>query len=174
MSSSYGSILQRASEAHATLAGSRAAALQASKAVSKPAPAPFLAMAKPLSTAKADSPRDERKKIGVVAGDTVLGVHDRLQVKRYGSYGHALKTYAMVPIAGYFFLTGKYLIALPFLVMIGYFIARYREDHGKYLSWKKRPVVIPDMALYDKNPKLVRFEGLHTFLSPSALPTIVD
>lgn len=160
------SIAIKAAEAHSKLA--------------KPVAAPAASALRPVSlapepkAAAREKPKEERKRISLTTGDTAMGVHDKLQQKRYGSYGHAMKVYLSMPVAGYFFLTGKFMIAIPFFIIIGYFLARYREDHGKYLSWKKRPVIVPDMSIFDKSPKVLKWESLHGVLNPPSPPTIVD
>lgn len=162
-------IAVKAAEAHSKLA--KPAAAPAAQAASTLKPVSLFPA--PKAAAK-EKPKEERKKISLTTGDTAMGVHDKIQQKRYGSYGHALKVYLSVPVAGYFFLTGKFMVAIPFFIIVGYFLARYREDHGKYVSWKKRPVIVPDMAIFDKSPKVLKWESLHGVLNPPSPPTIVD
>jgi hypothetical protein len=164
------SLSEKAAEAHSKLAKSAVVSAPSSAPKAAPKPAPKeVKVEKPK-----EKPKEERKKISLTTGDTAMGVHDKLQQKRYGSYGHALKVYLSAPVAGYLFISGDFLFAIPFIFIAGYFAARYREDHGKYLSWKKRPVIVPDMGIFDKNPKVLWGEGLHGFLNPPAPPTIVD
>jgi hypothetical protein len=164
------SLAQKVADAQAKLAKSAKPAV-----TNESRPAPKLE-AKPAAkpAAKDENAAAERKKIAITAGETALGIHHRLQRKRYGSYFLALKAYALVPVAGFLFLSGKYLFAVPFIILIGYYYSKYEEDHKRYTSWKKRPAIIPDMAIYDVKPKTVAWEGLHGLLNPPTPRTIID
>lgn len=163
------SLAQKAADAQARLAKPATPAVKA-----EPKPAPKLEIKPVAKPSAAEKAAAERKKIAITAGETALGIHHRLQQKRYGSYFLALKAFALTPVAGFLFLSGKYLFAVPFIILIGYYYSKYEEDHKRYTSWKKRPAIIPDMALYDVKPKTVAWEGLHGLLNPPTPPTIID
>lgn len=124
--------------------------------------------------AKPEKPEFERKKLSITVADTVLGVHHKVQEKRYSSYYTATKVAVLAPVAGLFFLSGSYTVAILIAVGTGYYYGKFKQIRERYAAMKKRTVIVPDMLLYDRFATRMPLDTLHEKLKPSAPPTIFD
>jgi hypothetical protein len=122
---------------------------------------------------KKEEPKE--KKMPMMWENTIKGVHDKVQSRRYGSYREISKSAASFITFSVLAVHGHLFFAIPFGILAGYYFSNYQTDHSKYGSWSKRPAIVPDVTLLDKRSQpTIRFDKVYDVLSPADPPTIVD
>ncbi len=171
------SLTDRAEQIRERFAYRKEAADKAAEALSelKPEPEPVAEPAPRAQPEEESEPSTPKKKyIPVMVPETVEGVHNRIQSKRYGSYWSFSKAAGTFSIAGLSLLCGQPLVAAVFAVLTGYLYSQYSNDHKRYRSWSRRVVINPDMSIVDDTSNAIKLESIYEMMDPPDPPTIVD